>query len=170
MRQAKLELGTLIADFGAGSGEYTRACARAVGREGRVYAIDIQQDLLSRIKNAAHYEGLENVETVWGTIEKLHGSGLKDKIIDTIIISNVLFLLEDKNALMQEVSRILKRNGKVLVVDWKDSFNGLGPPAEFIVPLLEVKDLFEKYDFNLLYEIQAGAHHYGALFKKGVIK
>ena len=167
VRQFRLEPGMLVADFGAGVGGYTIASAKEVGRRGMVYAVDIQQELLSRIKNNASKEGLENVETVWGDIETLNGSGLQEQTIDAVIISNILFLVEDKDSLVQEISRILKRNGKILVVDWKDSFGGLGPKAESIVPLNEVKDLFEKHNFSLLREIQAGAHHYGAVFKRG---
>jgi len=162
----KLEPGMLVADFGAGAGNYTIPAARAVGRRGMVFAIDIQQELLSRIKNNANKEGLENVETVWGDIEELNGSGLQDLTVDAVIISNVLFLTEEKDNLVKEVSRVLKQNGKVLVVEWKDSFRGLGPKPESIIPLSVTKELFEKHNFSLFDEIQAGEHHYGAVFKR----
>jgi len=164
--QFRLEPGMLVADFGAGGGEYTISSARAVGMRGVVYAIDIQQELLSRIKNTARKEGLDNVEAVWGDIETLKGSGLQDQTVDAVIVSNILFLIEDRDGLVQEISRVLKQNGKVLVVEWKDSFGGLGPNAESIVPLTIVKDLFEKHNFGFQYEIQAGAHHYGVVFKR----
>ena len=164
--QFQIEPGSLVADFGAGGGGYTIHSARAVGESGKVYAIDIQQELLSRIKNNANKEGLENVEVVWGDIETLGGSGLKDNTVDAVIVSNILFLIKDKDGLVQEISRILRLNGKVLVVDWKDSFNGLGPKTESIVLLREVKKLFREHNFELKSEIQAGAHHYGAIFKR----
>jgi ubiquinone/menaquinone biosynthesis C-methylase UbiE len=166
IEQFRLEPRMLVADFGAGSGEYTIASARAVGVRGMVYAIEIQQDLLSRIKNTASKEGLDNVEAVWGDIEELGGSGLQEQTVDAVIVSNVLFLAEEKDVLVQEISRVLKQNGKVLVVEWKDSFGGLGPQSDKIVPLTEAKDLFKKHNFNLQYEIQAGAHHYGVVFKR----
>lgn len=162
----RLEPGMLVADLGAGSGNYTLAAARAVGRRGVVYAVDIQQELLSRIKNAASKEGLENVEAVWGDIETLGGSGLLDETVDAVIVSNILFLLEEKENLVKEISRILKQNGKVLVVDWKDSFGGIGPKPETIVSSNATKDLFEKHGFEFQHEIQAGAHHYGIVFKR----
>ena len=167
IRQFQLELGMLVADFGAGSGVYTLLSAQAVGKRGTVYAIDIQQEILSRVKNMAHAQGLENVEVVWGDVETKNGSGLGDSTVDAVIVSNILFLIEDKDGLVEEISRILKQNGKVLVVDWRDSFNGLGPSSESIVPFLEVKDLFKKHNFDVEREIQAGAHHYGAIFKRG---
>lgn len=170
IKQFNLESGMLVADFGAGGGGYTIPSAKVVGRHGTVYAIDIQQEILSRIKNTANREGLENVEVIWGNVEELGGSGLKDKTVDAIIVSNILFLVEDKDGLVQEISRVLKQNGKVLVVDWKDSFNGLGPKTESIVLLREVKELFKKHNLSLKLEIQAGAHHYGAIFKNNKLK
>ena len=166
VKRFNLEPGMLVADFGAGSGNYTIPAARRVGRRGVVYAIDIQQELLSRIKNTANKEGIENVETIWGDVEELNGSGLQDGTIDAVIVSNILFLTEEKDGLVQEISRVLKQNGKVLVVEWKDSFGGLGPRPELIMPLSTTKELFEKHNFSLLNEIQTGAHHYGAVFKR----
>ena len=141
MEKFKLEPGMLVADFGAGGGGHTLPSARAVGSRGMVYAIDIQQELLSRIKNNANKEGLSNVETVWGDVETSGGSGLQDNTVDAVIVSNVLFLVENKKGLVQEISRVLKQSGKALVIDWKDSFGGLGPQSEAIIPLQEAVDL-----------------------------
>lgn len=164
--QFRLGPGMLVADFGAGIGEYTLAAAREVGRRGRVYAIDIQQELLSRIKNAATREKLENVEIVWGDVESKGGSRLPDASVDAIIVSNTLFLMEDKDKMAEEASRIVRRNGRALVIDWKDSFGGLGPTAESVVSEKEAKALFEKHGFVMERDMQAGAHHYGIVFKK----
>jgi len=166
IKQFVLDRGMVVADFGAGSGGYTIPAAKAVGSRGLVYAIDVQQELLSRIKNNANKEKLENVDTIWGDVEILGGSGLKGESVDAVIVSNILFLVDDKNSLVQEVSRVLNRTGKVLVVDWKDSFGGLGPRQDDIVTVLDIKSIFEKYDFMLHHEINAGSHHYGLVFKR----
>ncbi|MBI2617941.1 class I SAM-dependent methyltransferase [Candidatus Kaiserbacteria bacterium] len=162
----RLEPGMLIADFGAGIGAYTLAAAHAVGRRGRVYAIDIQQELLGRIKGIASREKLDNVEIVWGDIESKGGSKLPDESVDAVIISNTLFLMEDKDGIAREAFRIVRRKGRVLVIDWKDSFGGLGPAAESVVSEREARALFEKHGFSPERDIQAGAHHYGIVFKK----
>ena len=51
LKQFCLEEGMRVADFGSGSGYYTLAAAEAVGDTGRVYAIEIQQELLKKVKN-----------------------------------------------------------------------------------------------------------------------
>ena len=162
----RLGPGMLVADFGAGIGAYTLAAAHAVGRRGRVYAIDVQQELLGRIKSAASREKLENVEIVWGDIESKGGSKLPDESVDAVIISNALFLMEHKDGAVEEVSRILRKKGKALVIDWKDSFGGLGPVESAVITEKEARALFERHGFLPERDIQAGAHHYGIVFKK----
>lgn len=166
IEQCGIQAGMEIADFGSGSGHYTISAARALASTGRVYAIDIQQELLSKLKNLATREGLYNIEVIWGDIDKKNGTKLRENSVDYVLLSNILFQLEDKNAVVEEVKRVLKPAGKVLVVDWTDSFGGIGPKPEAVIPKTKAQELFEKAGFHLDREISAGAHHYGFIYKK----
>src|SRR5438105_968093 len=113
-----LEPGLFVADLGAGSGAYTLAAGRMVGGSGRVYSIDVQQELLSRIKNAAHAERLTNIEVIHGDIEEIGGTRLKEASVDVVLVCNVLFQSEQKETFLDEIRRILKPKGRVLIIDW----------------------------------------------------
>src|SRR5438445_12929794 len=93
---AKLGLndGMKVVDLGAGSGFYTLEAARRVGANGSVYAVDVQRDLLDRIRTTGATEGLRNIEVVWGNAEKIGGTKLREGIADRAIASNVLFQIE----------------------------------------------------------------------------
>ena len=166
IEQLGLIKGMHIADFGSGSGFYSIAIADEVGVNGRVYAIDVQKDLLQKIKNEAKIKGLSNLEIIWGDVEKVGGTKIKDHSIDIIIIANILFQVPDKNNVCAEAKRILKNGGRALVIDWLDSFGGLGPRKEDIFLLSQAKDIFQKNGFLLNKEFDAGDHHYGLIFKK----
>ena len=166
VEQCGIQVGMDIADLGAGSGHYTIAAAKALASTGRVYAVDVQKDLLTKLKNSATREGLYNVEVIWGDIEKLNGTRLSDGSVDFAFLCNVLFQLEDKTNVIKEIKRILKPAGRALVVDWADSFGGIGPKAEMIVKKEKLMDSFQKEGFHLDREISAGMHHYGMIFKK----
>lgn len=157
--------GMTIADLGAGAGVYTILLAKKAGDTGRVYAVDVQKDFLSKIKNTATQEGLVNVETIWGDIEERGGTKLSDNSVDIAIIANVLFQAEDKIGLVSEVKRILKPDGKVLFVDWRDSFGGLGPQPEMIVRIDDAKNIFTDTGFVHEETIETGSHHYGFIMK-----
>jgi arsenite methyltransferase len=155
-----------IADLGSGSGHYSMAAAKALLSSGRVYAIDAQKELLSKLKNNANGEGLHNVEVIWGDIEKPNGTKLRDSSVDMAFLCNVLFQLEDKSNIGKEIVRILKPGGRVLVVDWADSFGGIGPKPNMVVKKEKAMEMFEKLGFHMDKEIKAGAHHYGLIYKK----
>ncbi|HEY4714970.1 MAG TPA: methyltransferase domain-containing protein [Candidatus Paceibacterota bacterium] len=168
IKQFALKDGAVVADLGAGSGFYTFAAARAVGPSGLVYAVDIDTDLLRRIKDEAGERELKNIEIIPGDLEKVGGTKLADSFADAVLVSNILFQVTNKDALIKEVQRILKPDGRVLVIDWKDSFGGLGPEKKAIVPEVAARDLFEIHNFEFEREISAGEHHYGIIFKKNV--
>jgi arsenite methyltransferase len=166
VEQCGIQAGMEIADFGSGSGHYSLAAAKALMSTGRVYAIDLNKDLLTKLKNHASKEGLYNVEVIWGDIEKPNGTKLRDSSIDLVFLSNILFQLDDKDALVKEVKRVLKPGGRVLVVDWTDSFGGIGPTPKVVVTKDKAIALFETTGFHMDREITAGSHHYGFIYKK----
>lgn len=161
-----IDKGMKVADIGAGSGHHTIHLAKRVGDTGRIYAIDVQKDLLARIKSEAHHHKIHNIEIVWADIEKLGATRIKDNLIDRAILSNVLFQLEDKRGAVGEIKRILRQGGKLVVVDWSDSFSQLGPHKNMVISPLETVALFSAHGFEKEREFDAGSHHYGIIFKK----
>ncbi|MFA6432276.1 MAG: methyltransferase domain-containing protein [Candidatus Paceibacterota bacterium] len=155
--------GSKVVDLGAGSGFYALEAARRVGSSGRVYAVDVQKDLLERLRSAGAVEGLHNIEVVWGNAEKIGGTKLREGIADRVIVSNILFQVANLEDFVLEVKRITKPGGKILVVDWS-GITPLSPKA--IVPLEKAQTLFEKNGFSLEQSWNAGDHHYGLTFKK----
>ncbi len=153
--------GMKIADLGAGTGSYTIPLAEKVGETGRVYAVEVQKDFLTNIKNTATARGFNNVEVLWGDIERLGGTKIKDSAVDAVVISNVLFQAEDKVGLIREAKRILKVGGKLLLIDWSDSFQNLGPTPEMVITKDSARSIFEAEGFVVKGEVPVGEHHYG---------
>jgi ubiquinone/menaquinone biosynthesis C-methylase UbiE len=157
--------GMKVADLGAGSGHYAIEAAKLVGPQGRVYAVDVQQDLLSKLKNSAAMAGLRNIEVIWGNIEKIGGTKLREALVDRTIVSNTLFQIAqaDRDNLALECKRLTKPGGKLLVVDWEPG----GPMTpKTVVPKMLAEGIFQKAGFVLEREFDAGDHHYGLLFKR----
>lgn len=167
IRELGVHEGMIVADLGAGTGAYTIPLAHLVGESGKVYAIEVQKDFLSNIKDSVVAQGLKNVELLWGDIERPLGTKIKEKGVDAVVISNVLFQAEDKVGLLREANRILKTGGKMLLVDWKDSFGGIGPNKEFVVPVNIARGMCEREGFVLKKDFDAGEHHYGLVMYKG---
>jgi ubiquinone/menaquinone biosynthesis C-methylase UbiE len=163
-----IEPGMAIADFGAGSGVYTIAIAKRLEGVGRVYAIDIQRDLLQRIKNESHRGNFHNVEVLWADLEVPGATKIADGKLDLVLISNLLFQIEQKAMVLAEANRILRMRGRFAIIDWLESFGGTGPIKEHVVSKDEAIGLGESAGAKFEREFNAGAHHYGLIFKKRV--
>ena len=162
---AKVHEDSVVADFGAAGGFYTRAAAR-LADGGTVWAVDANGELLSRIKSLALSEGLTNVEILRGNIESPFGSGLPAEHFDLVIAANILFSAHNKTLLAREIRRVLKRMGRALVIDWTSSHAGLGPHADHVVSEETARKLFEDNGFGYIEAVPAGAYHWGFIVRK----
>ena len=159
--QFGLREGDHVADLGAGSGFYAAAAGRAVGSSGVVYAVEVQKNMLDRLAKEMQEKGLSNVKVVWGDIEHPTGTRLRERSMDAALVCNILFQLHDRQGFIDELKRILKPKGRVLVVDWYESFGNLGPAPEAVVTVQQAKDMFSSNGFQLQKDLEAGEHHYG---------
>lgn len=165
IEKVHIDPGMKVADLGSGTGSYSIAAARLVGPSGRVYAVDVQKDLLEKIKHEALSQGISNIELIWADLDEPNGTKLANHLVDRVIIANVLFQVEGMDEMLEEAKRILKPNGKVLFIDWSDSFGGIGPQNSDIIRPDVAQVMFQDHGFELEKEIEVGDHHYGLIFK-----
>lgn len=147
--------GMSVADIGAGSGFYIPEIHKKIGPTGRIYAIDVQKDLLDRLKKTSNASGIGNVEVIWANAEKIGGTKLRESSVDRVVASNIFSQLEKIDDFVLEMKRILKNGGKIMLVDWPN-----------LVAKDSMKKVFEKMHFSLEKEFDAGDTHYGFIFKK----
>lgn len=161
-----IEKGMNVADFGSGSGAYVLLMAEALGGTGHVYAVDIQKDLLRRVHNEAQRRGLKGVEIVWGDLEAPQGSRIAPESLDLVLISNLLFQVDEKEHVLREALRILRPSGRIAIIDWSESFDGMGPEVSAVCGREAALALARSVHLPFVEEFQAGAHHYGFIFRK----
>lgn len=158
--------GLQVADFGAGSGHYSVAAARAVGHSGKVYAIEIQEGLLARLKNLAAAENLHNLLPIRGDIEQVGGTKLRDGAVDAVMLCNVLYQTDHKGNVLSEAKRVIHPKGRLFAVDWTDSFEGLGPPPSDVITEAEAREEISQAGFVVEKIISAGEHHWGIIARR----
>ena len=150
-----------VADFGSGAGNFALAAAARL-EGGRLFAIDIEKEMLARLVTEAHIGGLTNIHTIWGDIARLTGVPLAGETIDRAIATNVLYQVDDRNAFVEEMKRLLRPGGKVLLIEWKESMPG-GPHAHHKVTEEVALALFRRHGFEKERDIDAGDMHYGMI-------
>lgn len=161
-----LQEGDVVADLGAGSGHYMEPLSKAVGQTGKVYLCEIQKELVDSLGVLSREKRLLNVFPLWCDIESLGGIKLPDGALGAALLSNVLFQFTNKENALREVARVLKKGGKLIVIDWTDSFGGLGPRADSVVTEQGARSLLEKAGFSFERIFPAGDHHYGLVYRK----
>ena len=153
-----------VADVGAGGGWFTVRLARRVGPNGRVYAEDVQRQMLKAISAAVEREGLKNVTTILGTpTDPKLGPDLQA----VLIIDAYSYLMQgDPVAVLKSIAASLAPKGRLGIVDFKkDGAGGPGPELEYRVdPDVVVRDAkaaglklrsqeaFLRYQFLLVFE------------------
>jgi ubiquinone/menaquinone biosynthesis C-methylase UbiE len=119
--------GARVADIGAGGGWFTIRLARRVGPNGRVFAEDIQRQMVESIGRRVEREGLRNVTPILGTpTDPRLEPGLQ-----AVLIVDSYPQFRDPVALLRNVAGALVPGGRVGIVDFKtDGAGGPGPPLE----------------------------------------
>ena len=118
--------GARVADVGAGAGWFTVRLARRVGPNGRVFAEDIQPQMIASIARRVGREGLANVETVLGT----SGDPKLPSALDAVLIVGTYPELTDPVTLLGHVAASLAPNGRLGIIDFRLDGVGPGPPLE----------------------------------------
>jgi ubiquinone/menaquinone biosynthesis C-methylase UbiE len=104
---AGLEKGQVVLEYGCGIGSYTIPAAQIVGDEGTVYALDIHPLALATVRKRVAKEKLTNIKTILSDRD----TGLPDEGVDVVLLYDTFHLVRDKQALLEELHRVLKPGG-----------------------------------------------------------
>ncbi len=162
LSELPLKKDMVVADFGCGSGGWVIPLARRL-EDGVVYAIDVQEAPLSALMSKVNLQGLANIKKVLTDVEKGVPS-ISDDLCDLVLMTNLLFQIEDKKAVLKEAQRVLKHNGKLLVVEWDENAKFGSQEGKLSKEL--AKQIIQEIGFVLEKEIETGGYHYGLLFAK----
>lgn len=113
----QLKPGQVVADLGAGTGYYTWRMARKVAPTGKVYAVEIQQEMLDLLQAAMKKRSITNVISVLGTIEN---PKLPTNSLDLLIMVDVYHEFSHPKEMMARILESLKPGGRVAFVEFRE--------------------------------------------------
>ncbi len=171
IKKMGLSEGMRVADMGCGrTGHFIFSMAKIVGETGAVYAVDIIKNVLESIRGRAESEGYANVRVVWSDIEKIGYTPIPENSLDVCLFVNVMFLLKDKAAALEEAKRLIFSQGLIVVVDWQKKLGPLGPTPELMLAPEKMRAIAAAAGLRALDEFPAGDYHYCLIFSKEGVK
>jgi len=148
IRALDIKPGMQIADLGVGGGYFTLRFAQSVGREGKVYAVDINAELLEIVKSSVSKAGLKNVEYILAA-EK--DSMLPAKSVDLVFVRNVFHHLPDQEEYFRNIKPKLRSGGRIAIIEYKKAayYSGHETPEEVVIDIMRKAGfrLVKRYDF-----------------------
>jgi arsenite methyltransferase len=110
----RIDPGAVVLDLGCGAGTDLLIAAQMTGPTGRVIGVDMTAAMLRQVRASAEDMGLDNVDTHESLIESLP---LEDASVDVVISNGVIDLVPDKDAVLDEIDRVLRPGGRLQVAD-----------------------------------------------------
>ena len=151
---AALELSkeAVVADIGAGGGYFTERFSRYLEPAGYVYATDVQERMMRRLRERVIKRGMRNVEVIRG---KFDHPMLPPHCCDLVFFSSVYKEIDDRVDYMRRIKKVLKSGGRVALIEYKPAVWNLGPPMDMRLPqeqvIREMADagfeVIQRYDF-----------------------
>ena len=155
-----LKEGDRCADVGCGPGFFTIPASGIVGKSGRVYAIDTQEEMLTALRK----RGLpRNVEPVKSGEKKIP---LPAGCADFALLAYVFHETADKAGFLKEVRRIIRAGGVLLLIDWKKKKEEHGPPFGERLSKATTLGFIEKAGFAVIKKTDLNSSHYRFLAVK----
>lgn len=126
VKYLNLKPGDIIADIGAGDGYFTKRLARAVGPEGQALGLDVVSSKVELMRKDAERLGLNNYKAL---LIKSNDSGLEPGSVDVVFLCNTYHHLDNRVDYMKRLSMSLKRNGRVIIIDFYKKPMPVGPSS-----------------------------------------
>jgi cyclopropane fatty-acyl-phospholipid synthase-like methyltransferase len=147
VKKLGLKPGMNVADIGAASGYFTRRLAKEIEPGGFALAVDIESNFFPYVIHRAHEEGQYNLFCVESTPDDPR---LPTDTIDLILIVDTLHHIEQRPAYYERLKKCLRKNGRVVVVDFKKYAKiPVGPKPEMRLKAESVQQEFEDADFEV---------------------
>jgi ubiquinone/menaquinone biosynthesis C-methylase UbiE len=162
IQQLDIKPNSLVADFGSGSGIYAKYVYNKY-KPKKVYAIELHEQLAfslqTEIDKFKMDAGESKMFSVWGDIEEVLGTRIKENSVDFVLLINTFSLLRWKRNCILEMKRILKKGGKVLLVDWHTHLGNSLAHKKNILNQDELSYMFNEAGFEIMSKIGKTSHH-----------
>ncbi len=139
---------SVVADIGAGTGYYSFKIAKEV-TQGKVYAVEIQDDFITYLKNKKEKLNAGNVEIVKGSVQS---PNLPEDSIDLAMMADVYHELEYPHEMLQSIKKSLRKSGKILLLEYRGEDSALSIKPLHKTTVVQINKELDANGFKLFYD------------------
>ncbi len=158
LKEFGIREGLTVLDVGTGPGFYLPYLSKLVGEKGKVYAIDIQDEMVERARKKVEEENLKNVEVLKSEENRIP---LPDNSVDFVFMAFTFHELEDPKAFVEELKRVAKPFAYLAVIDWKKEERDKGPPPEEVLSEWEIGLILDDSGVRVGRVVEIGKYCFG---------
>ena len=155
LRKIGLQDNHIVCDIGAGSGIFTIPAANFTNNT--VYALEINDEMLEIIQRKAQSEGITNIKPI--KVKNDHFDMEKDSV-DIVLMVTVLHEINNNSVILKEVNKILKDDGKFVIIEFHKRETPMGSPTAHRIDKIEVEVMLRNRDFTVLDNFDLGDNFY----------
>jgi len=146
LQALRLRAGDVVADIGAGGGYFTEKLARRLAPSGHVYATDVQDVMIKKLRKRVAQQALTNVTVIRAGFDD---PKLPAASCDLALFSSVYKEIQGREEYMQKVRVALKPSGRVAILEYRPEEPSPGPPRRYRLPEARVVAEMEAAGFTL---------------------
>jgi len=161
-----LKRDAVLLDVACGVGKYSIAASEILGHEGVIYAIDLWEEGINALRQTVAEKDIKNIRPVLGDVNKR--IPVEDRSMDVVLMATVLHDLIEVNAergTLNEVRRVLRPGGRLLVIEFKKIEGPPGPPVAIRLSPEETEKIVSGYGFKQEKVIDVGPYNYLSVFR-----
>lgn len=163
LKSIGLKEGDVFCDIGVGPGIFS--IPAAIVTHEAVYAIDTSQDMLEIVSQKSKTQGLDNIVLI-------NPDGfsypISDGECDIVLLCTVIHEIDDTTALLREIFRILKPQGKLVIIEFYKKQTQMGPPLNHRISEEQLKEIAKQNGFARTAQSSLGENFYMSEFGKNV--
>ena len=163
VRKLDLKPGMVIADVGAGTGYFSRRFAEQVGPTGRIYAVDVQPEMLRLLHALAQGAAFSHIHPILGTVENVK---LPPSSVDLAIMIDVYHELEYPYEMLASIMRSLKPDGRVVFVEYRAEDESVPIKPLHKMSIVQIKRETRPHGLELIDSIRGLPWQHVLVFRK----
>jgi len=159
MRYLELQLYHVVADLGCGTGYFSVPISSKVKK---VYAIDIQKEMLDYLEIKIKKNHIKNIKTL---LSKDDIIPLQNESVDVLLSVNTLHEFQNRDKIIKEIYRVIKKTGRIVIVDFKKESTNFGPAVNIRLSKKQAIGMFKEQGMRTE-KIRNLPYHYLLVFRK----